>query len=143
MSNLKYLHKVLNQSLKDGVSTTYEETIVDGPRGITIKMFKKDNMGVERISINGKDDKFVMKTKKGDKEDEKTLSKNELMSELTKNKNLKFAVDFSKTQKGGRLLGGKKSSKTQSKKPSKKTSKKPSKKPSKKSSKKSSKTLKK
>ena len=140
MSNLKYLHKVLNQSLKDGVSETYEETIVDGPKGVTVKMFKKDASGVERISINGKDDKFVMKTKKGDKEDEKTLTKDELMAELSKNKSLKFAAEFSKTQKGGSVFGGKKSSK----KSSKKTSKKPAfKKSSKKSSKKGSKTLKK
>ena len=140
MSNLKYLHKVLNQSLKDGVSETYEETIVDGPKGVTVKMFKKDASGVERISINGKDDKFVMRTKKGDKEDEKTLTKDELMAELSKNKSLKFAAEFSKTQKGGSVFGGKKSSK----KSSKKTSQKPaSKKSSKKSSKKGSKTLKK
>jgi hypothetical protein len=98
MSNLKYLHKVLNQSLKDGVSETYEETIIDGPKGVTVKMYKKDASGVERISINGKDDKFVMRTKKGDKEDEKTLSKDELMAELSKNKSLKFAAEFSKTQ---------------------------------------------
>ena len=145
MSNLKYLHKVLNQSLKDGVAETYEETIIDGPKGVTVKMYKKDASGVERISINGSGEKFVMKTKKGDKEDEKTLTKEELMAELNKNKSLKFAAEFAKTQKGGVVFGGKKSSKKSSKKAvSKKSSKKVvSKKSSKKSSKKGSKTLKK
>lgn len=141
MSNLKYLHKVLNQSLKDGVAETYEETIIDGPKGVTVKMYKKDASGVDRISINGSGDKFVMRTKKGDKEDEKTLTKDELMAELNKNKSLKFAAEFAKTQKGGKMFGGKKSSK---KAVSKKSSKKVvSKKSSKKSSKKGSKTLKK
>ena len=128
MSNLKYLHKVLNQTLKNGVSETYEESIIDGPRGVTIKLYKKDTKGVERILITGKDDKFTMKIKKGDKEEEKTLSKDELLSELNTNKSLKFAAEFAKTQKGGKLFGGKKSSKRTSKKVSKKSSKKLSKK---------------
>ena len=132
MSNLKYLHKVLNQTLKNGVSETYEESIIDGPRGVTIKLFKKDAKGVERILISGKDDKFTMKTKKGDKEEEYMLSKNEFLSVLNTNKSLKFASEFAKTQKGGKLFGGKKSSKRTSKKGSKNTSKKGSKRGSKK-----------
>jgi hypothetical protein len=139
MSNLTYLHKVLNQSLKDGVAETYEESIIDGPRGVSIKLYKKDANGIERVVITGKDDKFTMKTKKGDKEDEKTLTKDELLSELSKNKSLKFAAEFAKTQKGGKLFGGKKSAKKGSKKVSKKGSKKASKKGSKKASKKTSK----
>jgi hypothetical protein len=136
MSNLTYLHKVLNQSLKDGVAETYEESIIDGPKGISIKLYKKDANGVERVVINGKDDKFIMKTKKGDKEDENTLTKAQLLAELSKNKNLKFAADFAKTQKGGKLFGGKKAAKRTSKKSSKNVSKKGSKKASKKTSKK-------
>ena len=139
MSNLKYLHKVLNQSLKDGVSETYEESIIDGPRGVTIKLYKKDATGVERILIVGTDNKYTMKTKNGDKEDEKTLDKDGLMDEIKKNKSLKFAAEFAKTQKGGKLFtklfGGKKPSKKSSKSGSKKVSKKTSKKSSKKGSK--------
>jgi hypothetical protein len=136
MSKLTYLHKVLNQTLKNGVSETYEESIIDGPRGVSIKLYKKDANGVERVLISGKDDKFTMKTKKGDKEEEKTLTKDDLLSELSKNKSLKFASEFAKTQKGGKLFGGKKVSKKSSKKVSKKASKKVSKKASKKHSKK-------
>jgi topoisomerase IA-like protein len=138
MSNLKFLHKVENRSFKDGVSKIHEESIVDGQRGISIKFFKKDDSGVERIHINGKDNKYVMKTRKGDKTDEKVLTKDELLAELNKNKSLKFAAEFAKTQKGGRIFGGKKSSKKMSKS-SKKTSKKMSKKSSKKVSKSSKK----
>ena len=103
MSNLNYLHKVLNQTFKNGVSETYEESIIDGPRGITIKLFKVDATGVKRILISGKDDKFTMKTKKRDKEEEKTLSKDELLSVLNTNKSLKFASEYVKTQKDGTI----------------------------------------
>ena len=47
MSKLNYLHKVINQSLKDGEVSTYEEVILDGPKGITIKMYSKDKKGVK------------------------------------------------------------------------------------------------
>ena len=136
--SLKYLHKILNESLKNGVREAYEEQIIEGPRGITIKMFKKDADGVERILIVGKDDKYKMKTQKGEKRDEKELTLKEMLSEIKNNKSLKFAAEFSKTQKGGKLFGGKppkRSSKTVSKKSSKRVSKRVSKRNSKRGSK--------
>lgn len=124
MSKPTYLHKLLTQSLKDGVVTTYEESIVEGSKGVYVKYFSKDATGKqEKITINGKDDKFVMIVKEGDKDEKKTLTKDELMTELKKNKKLKFAVDFTKTQKGGAWLERqKKSSKSVSSKPDKKSS---------------------
>jgi hypothetical protein len=150
MSKLTYLHKVLNQHLKDGEVTTHEEVIMDGPKGITVKLYTKDSNGIQKISITGKDDKFVMKTINGDKKDEKHMNKDELIKELTKNKNLKFALDFAKSQKGGKqwlndtkkesmAYGSKKGSKKSTKKGSKKGSRKGSKKNSKKGSRKVSK----
>ena len=132
MSSLTYLHKVLNESLKNGEKTTYEEVIIDGPKGVTIKMFSKDKNGAERISISGSNDKFVMKVMDGDKTEEKTLSREEVIAEIKKNKKLKFAVDFAKefakSQKGGawdwlerpKKRGSKKGSKKGSKRGSKK-----------------------
>lgn len=134
--SLKFLHKVLNESLKNGVREAYEEQIIEGPRGITIKLFKKDADGVEKILITGKEDNYKMRTQKGDKKDEKELNLKEMLSELKSNKSLKFAAEFAKTQKGGKLFGGKRSSKKTSKTASKKTSKKVSKKSSKRSSRK-------
>ena len=89
MSNLTYLHKVINQSVKNGEAVTYEETIKDGPKGITVIYFSKSKSGVEKISITGKDDKFLMKTIDGDKKDEKHINKKELLEELKKNKKLR------------------------------------------------------
>lgn len=122
MSKLTYLHKVMNQSLKDGEVTTYEEEIIDGPKGITVKLYSKSNGVIEKIRISGKDDKFIMKVTEGDKTEDTQLTKKELMEELKKNKKLKFAADFAKTQKGGSWLNrpemtkkGSKSSKAGSK----------------------------
>ena len=115
-SKLNYLHKVMNQFIKNDEVTTYEEVIIEGPKGITIKMYSKDKNGIEKIVISGSGDKFNMKIMEGDKKEEKTLNKTELMEELKKNKKLKFAADFTKTQKGGTWLartkkGSKKGSK--------------------------------
>ncbi len=104
MSKLTYLHKVINESIKNGEKITYEELIIEGPKGITVKMFSKDKNGAERISISGNDNKFVMRTMVGDKKDETHLTKDELVAELKKNKKLKFAAEFVKTQKGGAWL---------------------------------------
>lgn len=116
MSKLNYLHKSLSKTIKNGESTTYEETIVEGPKGISVKMYSKDKNGIEKISISGSGDKFVMRTMEGDKKDEKTLTRSELLEELKKNKKLKFAADFAKTQKGGAWLrrGSSKKSKKRS-----------------------------
>ena len=48
---LTYLHKVLEQSVKDGKSFTHEESVVHGPRGLTIKYYSKKDDDVERIEI--------------------------------------------------------------------------------------------
>lgn len=135
--SLKFLHKIHNESLKNGVREAYEEEIIQGDRGVTIKLFKKDADGVEKILITGKDDKYKMRTQSGDKKDEKELTLKEMLSELRNNKLLKFAAEFAKTQKGGKLFGGRKMSKKSSK-TSKKSSKKSSKRTSKRTSKRSS-----
>lgn len=116
MSKLTYLHKVLHQSLKDGVMSTYEEIILDGPKGITVKYFSKTGKESDKIKIVGKDDKFEMTVQEGDKVEKKTLTKDELVSELKKNKKLKFASEFTKTQKGGAWLERQKKAKSSSKK---------------------------
>jgi len=122
MSKLNYLHKVMNQTLKDGVVSTYEEIILDGPKGITIKYFNKTGKESDKIKIVGKGDKFEMSTQEGDKKDKKVLTKDELMTELKKNKKLKFAIEFTKTQKGGAWLD-KSKAKTQSRSQTKSKSK--------------------
>ena len=71
-----------------------------------------------------------MKTMSDGKVDEKTLSKDDLIKELKKDKQLKFAVEY--VEKAKNLTRSKRSSKKSSKKGSKKSSKKGSKKGSRK-----------
>jgi len=139
--NLTYLHKVLEQSVKDGKSFTHEESVVHGPRGLTIKYYSKKDDDVEKIVIYSKDGSFVMKSNGG----EKTLSKDELIKELDSNKKLKFALAYVKTSKASLSRSIKKASKKTSKRTSKrksKKSKKSSKRKSKKTSRKSKRTSK-
>ena len=48
--NLTYLHKVLEQSVKDGKSFTHEESVIHGPRGLSIKYYSKKDDDVEKIN---------------------------------------------------------------------------------------------
>lgn len=132
---LSYLWNVRQETLVNGEREQLEELIVEGDEGVTIKYFHKNSSGMEKIHIKKQGDNYVMKTQTGDQKDEKTLSKEEFLKELSKNKKLKFASQFAKTQTGSSLLfgGAKKGSKKGSKKSSKKGSKKSSKKSSKRS----------
>lgn len=134
---LKFLHKVLNQSMKNGEAQTYEELIAEDSKGITIKLYNKDKNGVEKISIRGSGDKYSMHSVIDGKTSESHMSLNEMLDELKKNKKLKFAAEFLKTQKGNAVLSRLTPSKKGSKKGSK-GSKKGSKKAYKKKSKKGS-----
>ena len=124
--NLNYLYKNVQQTVKDSKSSTLEEMIIDGPKGLSIKYYSKLDNSIEKIVIFGKDNSYTMKIDNV----ENKLDKNELLEELKKNKKLKFASEYVKMQKGGSKnldtneYGVKKTSKKKSKKTSKKTSKK-------------------
>ena len=120
--NLTYLHKKIHQMLKNNKMTTLEETVIDGPKGLSIKYFSKSDDDSEKITIFGNEDKFKIKTN----DDEKTVSRKELFNEIKKNKKLKFAIDYVNSQNDNieQDGGSKKSSKKSSQKLSKKSSKK-------------------
>lgn len=120
MSKLNFLHEVKNRSIKDDKVQVHEETIIDGPKGVTIKYYHKEGTDIEKISISGKDDSYKMVVISGGNKTEHTLSKSDVAKEIAKNKKLGFAKDFSKAQKGGKKGSkSKKASKTGSKKGSK------------------------
>ena len=124
MSEINYLHSFVEKHVEGDKRQTHEEFIIHGAKGFTAKYYHKDNKQEIRIVVTKKDDKYVLKTKMGDKQDEKTLSKADLLKELDKHKELKFAVDYLKKAKDLARPQGKKSSKKGSKKSSKKGSKK-------------------
>jgi hypothetical protein len=140
-SELTYMFKNSQSEMKNGEMTSYEEEVLNGSKGVTVKMFKKEGSTLEKIKITGKDDKYVMVTIiDGDKK-EVSMNKSEFVAEVKKNKKLKFATDFLKTQMGGVSRTKKNSSsKSNGSKPIKKMNilKRSSKKSSKKASKKGS-----
>lgn len=112
MSKLTFLHKVNETKIVDGKKVTHEEQITDGlTKGVMIKFYHKENDHVEKYTIAKKDDKYKFLLTVGDKKDEKLLSKDELLKEISKIKSLKFAVDYLKSAKTvKRVTGGNKSS---------------------------------
>ncbi len=143
MSSVNFLHSSINKHVEGDKRETNEEFIIHGSKGFTAKYYHKDSKQEIRIVVIQKDNKYIVKTKVGDKVDEKTLdSKADVVKELAKHKEAKFIVDYLSKAKTLSRAGSRKGSKKQkggSKKSSKKSSKKGSKKGSKKSSKKSSK----
>jgi len=120
MSNLTYFHKELKQHLINGKIVTNEERIIEGPKGLTIKMYSKNENSEEKIIISGSGDnyKFTSNIKINNNEpvkEEQQLTKSEMLKVLKNNKMLKFASDFLKTQKGGVLLNKLSKSKNKSK----------------------------
>lgn len=132
-SSLTFLHKVLEESIKDGKKATHEEQVIHGSKGLTIKFYHKKDNKVEKISIRSEGDEYKMTHQDGDKKEEKTLSKKEMIDVVSKNKDLAFAKEYvSKHMKGGYRHMSRKSSRKASKKASKKASRKHSKKSSRK-----------
>ena len=155
---LIFLHDIKQRSIDNDKKSTHEEFVIHGSKGLTIKYFHKDDKTAEKIVINERDGKYMMKSTIGENHEEKELSKEDLVDLLTKNKSLKFALAYVKGLKGSATLkrttkkSSKKSSKkvkksskklTGGKKSSRKVSKKVSKKASKKGSKKGSRKVKK
>jgi hypothetical protein len=126
---VKILHSQVSKHVEGDKRETHEEFMIHGDKGFTAKYYHKDAKQEVRIVVSKKDDKYVLKTKMGDKVDEKTLSKADLLKELSKHKELKFVVDYlSKAKdlsrsKSGSRKGSKKGSKKGLKKGSKKGSK--------------------
>lgn len=122
--DLTFLHKNKSQHFNGIESETHEESIVATSDGkIIIKFYVKNSKGVSKILIVGNGDSFKMKDENG----ERAITKAEMLNEVKNNKNLKFALDFIKTQKGGSYLkgGAKAKSKSKAKTQSKKTQSKP------------------
>jgi hypothetical protein len=138
-----------------GVKHLIKESIIDGEKGLSFVLTKKEGDVFHRISVKEiSKDKYEVKEKKDDKETSKEIDSAEL-KKMLKDKDLSFVKSFIENeralyksggsnlnidQSGGVKKASKKSSKLSVKKTSKKTSKsnvKKSSKVSKKSSKKS------
>lgn len=128
MSAVNYLHSSVEKHVDGDKRETHEEFIIHGSKGFTAKYYHKDSKQEVRIVVAKKDDKYILKTKMGDKQDEKTLSKADLVKELEKHKELKFVVDYLKKAKDLSRSKSKRGTKKGTKKSTKKSTKKNTKK---------------
>jgi len=92
MSSIKNLHDIRNLSIKNGKKVVEEEYFIQGDKGLKIKYYYKDDKKKKRITITGKDGKYIMKSIVDDKVDEKELDENDLKDEMKKSK-LQFAKE--------------------------------------------------
>lgn len=120
-SNVVFLHSISSTSIADGKKEIHEEFIIHGDKGLSFKYYHKDEKGVERFSGHqNADGTFNITVMSGEKKEQKTVTKEELLKEIGKNKSLKFAVDYLKKQKGGSRKRSRKGSKRSSKRSSRK-----------------------
>ncbi len=120
-SKLIFLHKIESKDIEGGKAVTREEYVVHGPKGLAFKYYYKDDKTIEKFSgKQNPDGDFTVNTTVGDKKETRTLSKEQLLNEISKVKHLKFIVDYLKSQKGGARKKVTRKSKKGSKKGSRK-----------------------
>ena len=99
-SGLKYLHKISTEEIKNGKKVTHEEKIVEGTKGFTAKYFHKEGNKSNKTIVLSKDSgKYLLKVNVNGEPKEMTLTKDELLSELKKRKELKYIHDYVKESK--------------------------------------------
>ena len=108
MSQIIKIHKVESKEIKNGVVIKHEESIIDGSKGLSFKLF--DQKGDKKEKYYGKSNtdgtfNFVMILDNQKNEIDK-LTLVELIEELKKIKGFKFVIDYlgSIKQKGGKSI---------------------------------------
>ena len=138
--NLTFLHEVRTVNIHNGSKVVHEEEVIHGSKGLKFKYYHKEGEKIEKIvGVQKEDGSFIIITTVDGQRDESSMSKEDVIKMLTKQKHLKFALDYIKTVKGGRKAS-KKTSKKRSRRMSagKRRSRRVSKKNSKKGSRKMS-----
>jgi hypothetical protein len=109
MSGLIYIHKNERMVNKNDVITRHDESIIDGKKGLSFKLYSQN--GDKREKFVGKSNpngtfKFIV-INNGEKKEEDELNLKDLLAIIKKIKGLKFVVDYLEsipkaTQKGGK-----------------------------------------
>ena len=106
-----------------GVKHLVKESIIDGEKGLSFVLTKKEGDKFHRIFVKETSkDKFEVKEKVDEKETTKEVDMAEVKKMLKSNKDLEFVRDYVDKERGSYKGGAKKSSKKGSKKSSKKRS---------------------
>src|ERR1700679_798108 len=132
-SGLVYQHLLLSIDNSGPTRYTHEEKFTYNDKGgVSFSFYHKEGDKQEKIKGHRNlDGTFTLTTFDNGKKDDKTLTKEELIKEISKHKGMKFAIGPLKELKD--VKGGRK---RMSRKPSKKTSKKTSRKTSRRTSRK-------
>jgi len=101
-SSVVFLHDQRSKSISNGKKLVTEEYIIHGDKGLLIKYYHKDGDNTEKIIITKKGDNYLLKTDINGTKEEKELSKDAIVKEINKNKNLTFALQYVKSQAGGK-----------------------------------------
>lgn len=100
-SNLTYLFQNHWKELKNGKMFELEEKIMDGPRGVSFKLFKKESGKVLKYTAKQNEDgTFNLYVIDGDKKDVQTLSRADLLKTIKTVKALAFAVKYLSSAQG-------------------------------------------
>nr|QBK88339.1 MAG: hypothetical protein LCMiAC01_00030 [Mimivirus LCMiAC01] len=140
-AHLKHLYKRSSSDLKGDKVVTLEESLIDGPKGISFKLYKKNGDKIEKYTgRQNPDGTFTLWIVKGGvKDKQEKIGIDDLMTIIKKVKDLAFVVKYMKKNAGKisrmiarmikkRIVKRKRSRKKVSKKKSKKRSKKRSRK---------------
>lgn len=118
MGKLIFFHHVLTKNIDGSKKMTHEEKLIHNEHGISFSYFHKEGNKQDKIKCRrNADGTYTLTNFDGDKKTDKVLTKDELVKDLTKNKELKFALDYIKNAKD--VKGGRKGSKKVSRKGSK------------------------
>jgi len=115
-SGVTYLHQQHVKDIKNGKLVEIEESVIDGPKGVSFKYFHKTDSSTEKYlgkqTENG--EFFFLHVKDGQK-DTMNLSLADLIKEVKKVKELAFVVKYLTSAKGQeRIKGGKRRSRSRS-----------------------------
>ncbi len=100
MSGPTYLHHEQSKQIKNGKVTIHEEQVIDGPKGLSFKLYKRDGDKKEKIvGKRNKDGTFTIIHIKGDKKDSNNYTVEELKKEIKKHKELDFVNKYVSTAK--------------------------------------------
>jgi hypothetical protein len=98
MVKLNYYYANKKVTYENDKPVTHEEMIIDGPKGLLIKYYHKENDVVNKITIKSKDGKYSVNVISGDKKEDSEIDKKELVKLLKTHKLLTFAKDYASQQ---------------------------------------------
>ncbi len=117
--NITFQHTLYSKKIERGTVVEHEESLIDGDKGLTFKVFDKRNGTIEKyVGRLNDDDTFSVIHIVDDKKYDETYSFDDMLKEVKKIDSLAFVYDYlkdfkkSRKQKGGVKKRSRKGSKS-------------------------------